>query len=87
MSATDTTVDYKAPGIGQARFGWQGPLRIDGKNIPLSGYARFDNPYTTTAYGQGRYVIRGAGHRLVIDFKTGEYRDEAPRAQLSTEVK
>jgi hypothetical protein len=87
VSATDTTVDYKAPGIGQARFGWEGPLRIGGKNIPLSGYARFDNAYTTTAYGQGRYVIRGAGHRLVIDFKTGEYRDEAPRAQLSTEVK
>jgi hypothetical protein len=32
-------------------------------------------------------AIAPAGHRLVIDFKTGEYRDEAPRAQLSTEVK
>jgi hypothetical protein len=87
VTATDTTVDYRAPGIGPVRFGWDGPLRVGGKTIALSGYPRFDNPSTTPASGQGRYVIKGAGHRLVIDFKTDEHRDEAPSPRLSTEGK
>jgi len=75
--ATDTTVKYRAPGLGEASFGWEGPLRVGGRTIPLADYARFDNPYVKTAYGQDRYVIAGGGRRLVIDFKTGEHRDEA----------
>ena len=75
--ATDTTVKYRAPGLGEASFGWEGPLRVGGRTIPLGGYPRFDNPYVKTDYGQDRYVIAGGGHRLVIDFKTSEHRDEA----------
>ena len=78
--ASDTTVKYRAPGLGQVSFGWQGPLRINGRSIPLSGYARFDNPYTRTAYGQDRFVISTAGHRLVIDFKKNEHREELPKS-------
>jgi hypothetical protein len=77
--ATDTTVKYRAPGLGEASFGWEGPLRVGGRTIPLAGYPRFDNPYVRTEYGQDRYVITGGGHRLVIDFKRNEHRDEAPR--------
>jgi hypothetical protein len=77
--ATDTTVKYRAPGLGQASFGWEGPLRVAGRTIPLAGYPRFDNPYVRTEYGQDRYVITGGGQRLVIDFETGEHRDEAAR--------
>lgn len=77
--ASSATVKYRAPGLGEASFGWDGPLRVGGKTIPLGDYARFDNPYVKTPYGQDRYVIAGGGHRLVIDFKTGEHRDEAPK--------
>jgi hypothetical protein len=75
--ATDTTVKYRAPGLGDASFGWEGPLRVGGRTIPLGNYPRFDNPYVKTAYGQDRYVIAGGGHRLVIDFKRNEHRDQA----------
>jgi hypothetical protein len=75
--ATDTTVKYRAPGLGDASFGWEGPLRVGGRSIPLGNYPRFDNPYVKTAYGQDRYVIAGGGHRLVIDFKRNEHRDQA----------
>ena len=74
--ATDTTVKYRAPGLGEASFGWDGPLRVGGRTIPLGDYERFDNPYVKTEYGSDRYVIAGGGHRLVIDFKTGEHREE-----------
>jgi hypothetical protein len=77
VAATDTTVKYVAPGLGDASFGWEGPLRVGGKTIPLAGYPRFDNPYVKTEYGKDRYVITGGGRRLVIDFKTSEHRDEA----------
>ena len=76
VTATDATVKYRAPGLGDASFGWEGPLRVGGRNTPLGNYPRFDNPYVKTAYGQDRYVITGGGHRLVIDFKRGEHREE-----------
>jgi hypothetical protein len=74
--ATDATVKYRAPGLGEASFGWEGPLRVGGRSIPLGGYPRFDNPYGKTEYGQDRYVITGADNRLVIDFKTGEHSEQ-----------
>jgi hypothetical protein len=74
--ATDATVKYKAPDLGDASFGWEGPLRVGGRTIPLGDYPRFDNPYVKTAYGQDRYVIAGGGHRLVIDFKKGEHFEQ-----------
>jgi hypothetical protein len=74
--ATDTTVKYRAPGLGDASFGWEGPMRVAGRTIPLGGYPRFDNPYVKTEYGQDRYVIAGGGHRLVIDFKKNEHLDQ-----------
>jgi hypothetical protein len=77
VAATDTTVRYRAPGLGEASFGWQGPLRVGGLTVPLAGYRRFDNPYVKTDYGKDRYVITGGGRRLVIDFKTGQHADEA----------
>jgi hypothetical protein len=75
--ATDTAVKYQAPGLGDASFGWEGPLRVGGRTIPLGGYPRFENPYVKTDYGRDRYVITGGGRRLVIDFKAGEHRDLA----------
>jgi len=77
VAATETAVKYRAPGLGEASFGWEGPLRIAGKEIPLGGHPRFDNPYVKTAHGQDRYVIAAPGHRLVIDFRTGEHREES----------
>jgi hypothetical protein len=77
VAASDGAVKYQAPGLGEVRFGWDGPLRIAGRNVALGDYPRFDNPYVRTSYGQDRYVITGAGRRLVIDFKTGEHEDQA----------
>jgi hypothetical protein len=69
-------VPRPGPGRGQLRLG-RARCASAGRTIPLAGYKRFDNPYVATEYGQDRYVIAGGGHRLVIDFKTGEHREEA----------
>ena len=75
FDAAALAIDYRAPGLGKISFGWDGPLRVDGRPEPLTDYARFDNPYCISPYGSGRYDIAHAGQRLVIDFKTGEHRE------------
>jgi hypothetical protein len=72
LTVSGLDVHYRAPGLGELAVGWDGPLRLAGREIPLGDYARFDNPYCVSPYGSGRYEISHAGHRLVLDFKTGE---------------
>jgi hypothetical protein len=72
IEASALAVHYGAPGIGEVSFGWEGPLRVAGRAEPIGDYARFDNPYCRSPYGSSRYEIAYAGHRLVLDFNTGE---------------
>lgn len=73
--ASDSSVSYAAPGVGQVAFAWEGPLRVDGREIPLHDYARFDNPYARVPWGQGRYEIAHAGQKLVIDFARNVHQE------------
>jgi hypothetical protein len=68
-------VRYHAPGVGNVRFGWEGPLEIDGRVVPLGDYPRFGNPYCHSPYGSGRYEISCAERRLLIDFNTGRHEE------------
>jgi hypothetical protein len=43
-------VMYAAPGVGLVRFGWDGPLTVEGESVPLDGYPR-----------EGEVVRRGMG--------------------------
>ena len=72
-------VKYQAPGVGEVRFGWEGPLQVNGKEVPLGDHPRFDSPHARTPYGRARYEITAPGHRLVIDFEKGEHREKTPR--------
>lgn len=36
---------YVSPSQGEVIFGWQGPLQVEGKEAPLRGDLRYDNPY------------------------------------------
>ena len=76
------TVAYQAPGVGRVSFGWEGPLRVGGQEIPLADYARFDNPCAQVPWGQGRYEISHAGHKLMIDFDKNQHRETGPAAPI-----
>ena len=70
-------VEYRAPGLGQVTFDWSGPLRLDGKEIALRDYPRFNNPYTrAAAFGTGQYTFEFAGKRLTLDFPAAVRRVE-----------
>lgn len=62
-------VTYQSPGNGEVKFGWDGPLLVNGREIPLRNYPRWDNPYTKAEFGDSRFVISHGGHRLVLDFE------------------
>jgi hypothetical protein len=78
LSATESSIRYSAPGLGDVSFGWDGPFTVGGQEIPLQGAHRFDNPYLKALWGQSRYDIRHAGHRLLIDFARNQHRETLP---------
>jgi hypothetical protein len=62
-------VRYSAPGIGILEFDWSGPLLIDGAEISMSDYPRFDNPYTKVEFNETIYTIQFNGMELLLDFE------------------
>jgi hypothetical protein len=75
LESTPSTVKYGAPGVGEVTFGWEGPLKVAGQEIPLGDYNRFDNPYSKAPWGSGRYLIAQGGHWLLIDFDKGLHKE------------
>ncbi len=71
LEVNGVSVRYDAPGVGEMRFGWNGSLLVDGRAVPLQGYARFGNPYTSAPFGTGLYTIEFEGRRLELDFNRG----------------
>lgn len=70
LSIRDLQVEYESPGNGLITFGWDDPLLVDGDEIPLRGYPRFDNPYTRSAeFGTGQYRFAFNGQTLTLDFE------------------
>jgi hypothetical protein len=64
-------VDYQAPSIGTLTFDWKGPLTVEGEEVPLDGYPRWDNPYLQAAFGDLQYTIAFEGMKLELDFANG----------------
>lgn len=63
-------VVYASPSQGEVEFSWHGPLIVDGHEVPLADYPRFDNPFVETALGETRYDVSDGRHHLVLDFAT-----------------
>jgi len=64
-------VEYAADGIGKVDFGWTSPLTVDGKNIPLTNYPRWENPYAQIEFGSEQFHIHHNGKELNLDFTRG----------------
>jgi hypothetical protein len=68
-------VEYRAPGVGLIRFGWDQALRVEDVVLQLDGYRRYDNPYSQTDFGSDVVRIAAGGHELTLDWATGERVD------------
>jgi hypothetical protein len=71
-------VRYDSPAQGELTFGWNEPLVVDGEEIRLRDYPRFENPYAERAeFGSSLYLFEHAGKRLALDFEDGKRTFEA----------
>ena len=59
---------YRSPSQGLITFGWSRPLTVGGKEIPLHGYRRYDNPFCQAEFDAKKIEIRCEGHTAVLDF-------------------
>jgi hypothetical protein len=50
------------------QFGWDKPLCVNGEEIALTGYQRFENPYCKSEYRSGNYEIRFEEDSLILNF-------------------
>ncbi len=66
--AGDLTTTYDSPGQGVMQFSWTGPLLVNGAEVPIGPYPRYDSPYATKQYdGTDPYLIRRGGLSLTLD--------------------
>jgi hypothetical protein len=72
-------VQYESPSQGSVTFGWHAPLVVNGVEVPLADYPRFDNPFVRTEFDDTRYEVSDGEYGLVLDFETNERRVKGPR--------
>jgi hypothetical protein len=53
----------------QIRFGWEGPLLLNGEAQPLSGFKHYDNSYCTCELGAPAMDISVGGEILRLHFE------------------
>ncbi len=61
-------VEYNSPSQGLATVAWDGPFVIEGINVDIGPYARWDNAYSQTEFGSERTIIEFGGQTLDLDF-------------------
>ena len=65
-------VSYASPSQGQLEFGWQLPLKQNGKSIQLHDYPRYHNPFVSADFPAERVTLQHGSHQLILDWRTLE---------------
>jgi hypothetical protein len=68
----DSRVSYMSPTQGQIQFAWKGPLRRDGRVVPLDHYPRYGNPYVQVDFPPEEFSINLGDHRLYLNWLTAD---------------
>jgi len=61
-------VSYKSPSQGVVSVGWNEPMYVNGNQVDLGDYNRFDNIYCQQEFGTSITVIEFEGHFLELNF-------------------
>ena len=67
LSFGNHEVTYQSPSQGELKFGWQGPLQVNGKTVSLKDYPRYDNPYCQANFAPNKIDIRLRNQELELD--------------------
>ena len=74
LTFSGQNVEYQAPGIGLVRFGWEGPLTVDGEIVNMDDYPRYDNPYVQAEFDPTEIHVKANNKELYLNWETGERR-------------
>jgi len=66
----DSRLSYTSPTQGRLQFGWNGPLKRDGREIPLDSYPRYGNPYVQVDFPPEELSIVLGEHHLNLNWLT-----------------
>ena len=72
LAFSGMNVDFQSPGNGLIRFGWEGGFSVDGVEIPLHDYPRYDNPHVKAEFDPTEIHITSEEHELYLNWKTEE---------------
>ncbi|MFX1378610.1 MAG: hypothetical protein ACFFA4_05915 [Promethearchaeota archaeon] len=61
-------VQYSSPSQGLVRVSWNGPMIVDGSEVDLGPYARFDNDYCYQNFDTKSTLIQFGNQSLELDF-------------------
>ncbi len=61
-------ITYDSPSQGTVSYGWEAPLTVCGKVMPLRWDYRYDNPYCKALFNTTKIEIEKGDKKLVLDF-------------------
>ena len=67
-------VVYDSPSQGRVSFGWQAPLTVKGVEVPITGYPRYDNPWSQTPFNSRALRLEKDGVGVDVDITAGTRR-------------
>ncbi|MBR3642325.1 MAG: hypothetical protein IKN57_02340 [Parasporobacterium sp.] len=77
LSGDSLNCRYLSPSLGELDFGWSRPLTVNGEEIPLHGYKRYDNPFCQAEFDSPRLEISCGGYGLTLDFENHKRTEKA----------
>ncbi|WP_435361703.1 hypothetical protein [Haloarchaeobius sp. DFWS5] len=75
LSGDAESMTYTSPSLGRVTFGWDEPFTVDGDEVSLTGYPRYDGPYCTVPFGETAVSIEADGEQCLLDPGTTENDD------------
>lgn len=61
-------VVFESPSQGVMTFGFNSPLTVNGQEIQISDYPRYDNPFVQTEFDGTIYRVKDGNHFLNLNF-------------------
>jgi hypothetical protein len=65
-------VEFHSPGNGVVKFGWDGPLTVNGIIVELDDYPRYDNPYVRADFDPDEIHVQANGKELYLNWEAVE---------------
>ncbi|QYG93044.1 hypothetical protein HC251_11765 [Iamia sp. SCSIO 61187] len=67
-------VAYTSPAEGHIEVGWEGPLRVDGREVAITGYPRMQNRYVEVPTGGTTFALADEHGSWTLDLMAGTRR-------------